>query len=471
MSLDVLRNAPAERGDQPSRRRPKSLAWLLPVALLLGFALIFALLFGDRLLPAHEVQTSAVVTIRTAAQVTEAVGKKAQPAGTSKGELAFQASGWVEPDPYTIYVPTLRDGVIDSVHVLEGQAVKQGDLLAELVDDDEVLNLQLAENMVVSMQQTIKAHCVGLDIIDAEEHAVERRIESLEAELEEANDSFERLERIGSRAISEQQKVQARIAVKRRVALLDEARAELPQLEAKRLQINAEKLAMEAKLAELKTARAQAQLQLDRTRISAPVDGVVLHLHAAPGKKRMLGMDDPKSAVIVELYQPDKLQARIDVPLNEAAALHEGQWVELTCDLLAEKTFSGIVTRINGEADMQRNTLQAKVAIQDPDPRLRPEMLMRARFFASSTSTEASSDQSTGRLSLYVDEQAIFDDSFVWVVSPDGKAERRSVKLGREQRDGFRHVEDGLYSGEHVILPPFNDLQPASRVRVITSKP
>ncbi|NIP97960.1 MAG: HlyD family secretion protein, partial [Akkermansiaceae bacterium] len=87
------------------------------------------------------------------------------------------------------------------------------------------------------------------------------------------------------------------------------------------------------------------------------IDGIILHLHAAPGKKRMLTADDPTSALIVELYDPQKLQARIDVPLSEAAGLRVGQPVRLSTDLLPDARFNGEVTRIVGEADLQRNTL------------------------------------------------------------------------------------------------------------------
>lgn len=63
------------------------------------------------------------------------------------------------------------------------------------------------------------------------------------------------------------------------------------------------------------------------------------------------------------LFQPDSLQARIDVPLEEAAQLRIGQPVRLRSTLLPNQTFLGQVTRIDGQADLQRNTLQDKVRV------------------------------------------------------------------------------------------------------------
>jgi multidrug efflux pump subunit AcrA (membrane-fusion protein) len=156
--------------------------------------------------------------------------------------------------------------------------------------------------------------------------------------------------------------------------------------------------------------------------------------------------------------------------LNEAAALSAGQSVELISELLPDRTFEGMVTRISGQADLQRNTLQAKVAIKSPDLRLRPDMLVRAKFFALSNKPNgknangSATQGSSGRLSIYVPEKALVSDSKVWVVSPDNTAKSRTVTLGTETRDGHRLVIEGLRSGESVILPPHADLEDGTRI-------
>ncbi|MDA7880896.1 efflux RND transporter periplasmic adaptor subunit [Akkermansiaceae bacterium] len=475
MSLDDLtKQTSTDR--LPSATTPKrkrSLAWLLPVGLLLGFVLILTLLFGERLIPATEVDTAPVITVRageSAQQEPPSSPSESLTPPTGKGGLLFQASGWVEPDPYTVYSSTLINGVVSKVEVLEGEAVKKGDLLATLIDDDAKLDLQEAKQKHQSMEKRIVAHCAGLEIVAAEISAAHLKVESLETVLEEAQDNYSRISQLSEGSVSKQQLVQARLATERQIAMLAKARAEIPRLKAQRTQIEAERDTMRAALSELSTAQERAQLNLDRTRIKAPMDGIVLQLHAAPGKKRMLNMDDPLSAVIVELYDPNQLQARIDVPLNEAAALSAGQSVELISELLPDRTFEGTVTRISGQADLQRNTLQAKVSIKSPDFRLRPDMLVRAKFFAlsnrkNSENTDNSAGlTSSGRLSIYVPENALVSDSKVWVVSPDNTAESRTVTLGTETRDGHRLVIEGLRSGESVILPPHADLEDGTRI-------
>jgi HlyD family secretion protein len=478
MSLDDLTKkssgAPLSGTLHTGRRR--SFAWLLPVGLSLGFLIILGLLFGKRLLPAITVETAPVITIR-AGEAISSGEQNASPTSRTKppgkGPLLFQASGWIEPDPYTVYLSTLINGVVDEVHALEGQAIKKGDLVATLVDDEALLDFQAAQQKHLSLEKTIVAHCSGFEIVSAEISAAQRKIEALETLLAEARDTSSRLAKLSKGAISQQQVVQARLATERQIAMLAEAQTAIPRLKARFTQLETEEEAMIANLDELATARERAKLALDRTKITSSMDGIVLQLHAAPGKKRMLDMDSPTSAVIVELYDPKHLQARIDVPLNEAAALSAGQTVKLVSDLLPNKTFTGTVTRISGQADLQRNTLQAKVEIQNPDERLRPDMLVRAKFFApgNAQSSGETPAASSSRLALYVPEEALVSDTQVWVVTPDLNAERRSIKLGRDTKDGHRLVLEGLRSGESVILPPHAKLEEGSRVEITNPNP
>ena len=111
-----------------------------------------------------------------------------------------------------------------------------------------------------------------------------------------------------------------------------------------------------------------------------------------PGSRIMLDMDDKDAAAAAILYE-GQVQARIDVPLSEAAKINLGQMVEITSSILPEKVFRGRISRILGEADLQRNTLQVKVSLIDTHPRLRPEMLCRAKFFGMSSHNKEGSSQ------------------------------------------------------------------------------
>ena len=501
MSLDAL-TSDRSRGNSTtySPPRSRSYAWLLPVCLLIGFLAILGLLFGKRLIPAVEVKTAPVITIRAGEALQQAhstdssstldtnkatVQSSPTSATPTKGNLIFQASGWVEPAPYTTFAPSLINGIVNEVLVLEGDTVKKGQTLATLVDIDAELDLQTAQKNYSAFEKQIIAHCTEHEVIDSEIIAAKSNVASMQAQLARAQDVSDRLAKLRKGSVAEQVVSQAKLDTEAQTALLEEAKTKTLSLDARKAQIESQKETMEANLEGLAIARERAQVRFDRTKIKAPMDGIILKLHAAPGMKRMLEMDSITSSVIAEMYDPNKLQARIDVPLNEAAALTVNQQVELISDLLPNQTFTGIVTSISGQADLQRNTLQAKIKINNPDVRLRPDMLMRAKFFStnndsnkqlSSSAKNSSSQQSnisknTGnlRLAIYVPEAALINDSSVWVVSSDNTAEQRNITLAHpsQNKEEHRLVSHGLNSGEHVILPPHNDLKDGVRVTTI----
>ena len=90
---------------------------------------------------------------------------------TKKGPLLFQASGWIEPDPFPVRVTSLYSGVVKEVHVLEGQKIKKGEVIATLIDEDA--RLVLAE-MIAKHSQSI-----------AEEAIIEADLELANAGLEQ----------------------------------------------------------------------------------------------------------------------------------------------------------------------------------------------------------------------------------------------------------------------------------------------
>ena len=455
-----------------SKRRPLP-AVLLPVSLLLAFIVIFGLMFGSRLLPATEVTTAPVIALRLNPDHSETQTPDT-PLEVDRNTVLFQSSGWIEPDPYIINVPTLIDGVVKEVFALEGQHVEKGDTLATLIDDDALLDVKHATQAIATLDAMKVAHCAQLPVLNAEMQGVQKQIEAAKALHAELLDVSTRLASVPSGSVSALEVRQAQLKVDAQKAVIDEATAALAGVIAKINKVNLEELSVKAKISAAQTELARKNLALERTIIRAPINGVVLHLHAEPGKKRMLASDDPKSANIVELYDPENLQARIDVPLSEAASLQIGQAVSITTDLLPDTRFTGEVTRIMGEADLPRNTLQAKVRLHNPDSRLRPEMLVRAAFHPSGNAdTPTAKNGSMARgLTLFVPTGSLFEQSQesarVWSVER-GRARLHILTLGSEKREGHVQVIEGLKPGDQVILPPLDGLKENQRIKIASS--
>jgi RND family efflux transporter MFP subunit len=278
------------------------------------------------------------------------------------------------------------------------------------------------------------------------------------------------MESLPTGAVSDQELYRAKLALERQEAVVLASNAEVSQKEAI-IQKYAESLIAQQKTSEIFSIQKQrAELDLARTKIKAPSDGIVLRLLAKPGSRLMLQMDGMDAASAAILFEEGKLQARIDVPLSEAAQVNLGQVVEISSSILPDQTFQGKITRILGEADLQRNTLQVKVQILNPHPRLRPEMLCRAKFFG----TSATKQEGHSRLGIFVKKEALdyqitsTSEKFLWVISKDGKScEKRNVSFGEVIESKFIEVTTGLLPGEQVILNPPLNLRIGDSVKII----
>ena len=120
----------------PSFMRRYGLA-LAVLTLLIALSLIAT---WKHWLPSTAVQ---VVRVESIAQQTDA--RAAASTGPDNEAILFQAAGWIEPDPYAHHATAFVSGIIEQVHVVEGQAVQAGDMLATIDSSDYQIALDASK--------------------------------------------------------------------------------------------------------------------------------------------------------------------------------------------------------------------------------------------------------------------------------------------------------------------------------------
>lgn len=472
----------------------------LPGGIVAGLLLILFYAGRDALLPALEITVVPVVSRSDA---------------RGGGPVTVQAPGWVEPDPYSIAVSALADGVVEEVLILEGQAVKAGEMVARLVDQDAKLALLRAEADVEERDGALLAAKNDLDAAQrtwdnptaltrglavAEALLAEKKGElarwraELAAEEARGRDisaEYERLKvlhkdqqasdiefiRAEQQYLAQKATIEATAAREAVItsqiasaaaeveAAREHQRLRIPETQALQGAKAAVKRA-EATLALARAALEEARLRVERMRIVAMVDGIVLRREVEPGAKVVMGTDQQHSTHIAHLYDPKKLQVRVDVPLADAAAIGVDQLAEIVVNVLPERIFHGRVTRIVQEADIQKNTLQVKVAIEDPTPAIKPEMLARVRFLAPQVAGEpAISQRIFAPMDLISGER---DAKVAWVVDSAGhKVSRRALKLGDVRQGDWVEILGGLQLGDRLVADHLDQMEEGRRVRVI----
>ncbi|HHX17222.1 MAG TPA: efflux RND transporter periplasmic adaptor subunit [Mollicutes bacterium] len=199
-------------------------------------------------------------------------------------------------------------------------------------------------------------------------------------------------------------------------------------------------------------AQAKAQLELakvnlDETRIRAPMDGVVMERRADPGA--MVG----PSAAIVRIAQMNPLRLMLAIPARLLPMLEEGQTrVAVSTDVWTDREVDGTLARVFPEADPATRTVRAEVHLDNAKTNgswpLRPGMYATARLtLATSPGALAVPASSVIRV---LDRQLVFRVE-------NNTARAADVKTGL--RDGaYIEILEGLSDGDEYVVMGQNKL-------------
>jgi len=141
----------------------------------------------------------------------------------------------------------------------------------------------------------------------------------------------------------------------------------------------------EAGLDQAKQALNMAQLQLDRTTITSPVDGVVLTRSVEVGDLAVAG------GTVMRVANLDTLDLVVYLPEDQYGQVKIGDMVDITVDSFAGETFKGTIVRISDEAEFTPKNVQTesgrkstvyaiKIQVQNLDHRLKPGMPADVEF-------------------------------------------------------------------------------------------
>lgn len=484
------------------RKRPWITRWGIPFVIIFGFLGVIGWSARDRWLPQKPVTVTPVVMMRAEVQAS--------------GTPLFQAAGWVEPRPTPVMVSALVEGVVDKLLVVEGQDVKAGDPVAQLFDADSRLALREAQATKQLREAELAVHHATLKAaqkhVEAPVH-LEAALAEAEAALAKVETELNNLPFAVRTAESRLNLAQQDFAGKQRVADalpgrllqrsqsdLDAANATVDELKQRKPSLEAEKTAWQRKCAalkqklELKTEEVRAleeakanvsasqarllqselavessQLRLERMTIRAPLQGRVLALNAHPGR-RVMGINaasERDASTVISMYDPRQLQVRADVRLENVAQVQIGQPVQISTDAY-NQPLSGHVLTVTSSADIQKNTLQIKVAINDPPAVIKPEMLMQVVFLAPQKPEETTAAQDPLRLLIPRDViQKTEEGVLVWVVDAStGVAKKRIVQLGQAGTEELVEVTSGLTALDKLIVSGREGMVDGERIKI-----
>lgn len=220
--------------------------------------------------------------------------------------------------------------------------------------------------------------------------------------------------------------------------------------------------------AQLESARANAHLasvNLESTRVRAPFDGTVLRKDAELGEvvsPAGAGGAFTRTSIVT---MADLATLEVEVDVNEAyiARIRGDQPARISLDAYPGVEFRGRVRQVVPTADRQKATVLVKVAIDDKDSRIMPEMAAKVVFLDEAPDPAAPVEprRVTAPAAAVVTSGSA---TKVWVVD---KAVTKSVAVKTGTSIGSEiEILSGLSGGEKVVVNPPGGLRDGQTVRV-----
>ncbi len=351
---------------------------------------------------------AAVIFFTQAAQQPKATAKRTPPpapvlvaqVATRTVPVRLEAIGTVQARS-TVAIKSRVDGQLVEAAVHEGQRVKKGDLLFRIDPRPYEAALRQAEANLARDQ----------------------------ANLKKAESDLTRYQSLSEKGYSSQQKYEEAVALKS--SLLATIRADEAAIEI-------------------------ARLQLEHTRIAAPIDGRTGSLLAYAGNLVKANADTAMIVItetqpvrvafsVPEKYLTDIKQRMAAGPLTVFATIPEH----------SSGAIKGTLYFINNAVDTTTGTIQLKATFDNEDDLLTPGQFV-----------EVTIDLNAIENALVVPSEAVQDGqkgTYVFVVKPDKTVELKQVAIG-PSIEGVTVITDGLKRGDTVVTDGQLRLFPGAKV-------
>jgi RND family efflux transporter MFP subunit len=217
-----------------------------------------------------------------------------------------------------------------------------------------------------------------------------------------------------------------------------------------------------------------AKLNLDYTRITAPVSGRI-SAHAISIGNLVTGGSGGGTTLLTTIVSLDPIRLLFDVSesnlLEYQRAIAEGRLqsvrdgsVEVEAQLIDEKTWSlkGTIDFIDNQVDRGAGTIRVRALLPNPKLLVVPGQFGRVRIPASEPYD-----------AILIPEAAIVSDQarkIVLTVSDDGTVMPKVVRLGPNRGSDLRIIRSGLDPNDRVIISGLLRARPGAKVTVEVGK-
>ena len=280
-------------------------------------------------------------------------------------QASVSASGQVNPVTQ-VSVGTQVSGQIKELYVDFNSEVKAGQLIA-------LIDAETFEYRVRSAQADVDSARALVLTAQANVASSRAQVSRAKLDLAEAQRDSER-----QQMLVDKQFVAQSVSDKAK-ALVSASGESVKVAEAQMAVTAAQVKSAQATVAQRESSLAQARIDLTRTKITSPVNGIVIKRSIEKGQTVAASLSSPELFVIAQNLQDMQVEASIDE--SDVGRIRSGQKATFTVDAFAGQTFEGEVRQVRKAAQTVANvvTYVAVIGFSNNGGRLLPGMTANVR--------------------------------------------------------------------------------------------
>ncbi|HAM09562.1 MAG: efflux transporter periplasmic adaptor subunit [Bacteroidetes bacterium GWE2_41_25] len=201
-----------------------------------------------------------------------------------------------------------------------------------------------------------------------------------------------------------------------------------------------------------KTTAENSRLQLEKTRITSPIDGVIVDLNYYTQ-----GSQVETGSSIVKIMDYNIMYLDVQLPEKYISAIRPGQKVQLTNYTIPDDTINGSITQLSPAINPDTRTFRGNIQVNNPGLLLRPGMFVRVDILVNRKDSV-----------IVIPKNIILSrqrGKTVFVVDR-GIASERIIETGLENITEVE-VTRGVTRNERIVTSGFETLSNKSKVKII----
>jgi HlyD family secretion protein len=369
------------------------------------------------------------------------------------------ASGKIYPEE-EVKISSDVSGEIIELYVKEGDSVTKGQLLARIKPESYQANVEQSQAQL----DNTKAQLSTAQARIAQANAV---VSQAQAQFINAQTAYTRAQDLFTKKIiSKADFESAEAALKTAKANVESAKADV---EAAKHTADAAGYTIKASNAVIK----EAQINLNKTTIYAPMSGVVSLLNVKKGEK-VVGTLQMSGTEMMRIANFDNMEVRVDVSEGEITKVKLGDTAEVEVDAYLDRKFIGIVSSVantsKGASGSLVSTDQStnfvvKIRIEKSSYEDILKETSKPFLPGMSATVDVKTKKKFGVVAVPIQavttKDTVYDGSThtkeIIFVNNNGKAKLTEVKTGI-QDDTYIEIVSGLNGNEKIVTGPYNVL-------------